>query len=688
MAYNVKYTDSANNPDLIVDDGVINDTTSLSFPGRNTNGYGQIIAENFLHLLENFANTTAPEKPIKGQLWFDSNTGVSQLKVNVDGTPTGWQSAGGLKKGATEPVTEASIVGDLWVDTTRQQLYLFTGSRWILVGPEYSSGTYTGAIPKLIIDTANVTQTVVAIEVLNEIVAIISTTSFTPKSTITGFSYINTGVTLNSNYNKYYGIAEKAEALLVSGVTVPGSSFLRSDTENNTTKQFNVKNAAGVSIGEDSQLRLYVEGTSGVLLHKTSGSHLDIRVNTLGDINTVMRIDSGKRVGINTTNPQEALDVFGNIATSGTLKISDFTESTSPTTGALVVSGGVGIAQDLHIGGTLQIVGEVTTTNNIIPLTTSGANLGSNSKKFNNVYANSLNGTLYGNVIGTVTGNVSGSASTLVSSTTFTIAGDVSSTGFTFNGAGGDKTFQTTISESFVTNKPAITSLVDADELLIYRNDQGLRKITKSNLWSSIPQFPIGSVISYAGTTAPNGWLFCDGSEVKTSDFTELFDTIGYTYGDVNILEGLGTFKLPDLRARNPMGVNTMDNNITVPSKANPNVQIQPGGGATDRVTLIEAQSVGLGAGTDEITIDVDNLPDHEHDLKGNADNQYYAFRNISGTPADTDAISGFGSSASGLGQYLPTSGGILTTTGLNDPINIMNPFLSLNYIIYTGQGA
>ena len=57
-----------------VADGTIDTTTDLRFIGKNYAGYGEVQNENFLHLLENFANTTAPPKSITGQIWFDTST--------------------------------------------------------------------------------------------------------------------------------------------------------------------------------------------------------------------------------------------------------------------------------------------------------------------------------------------------------------------------------------------------------------------------------------------------------------------------------------------------------------------------------------------------------------------------------------------------------------------------------------
>ena len=80
MAYTVNRTNSSASPNqYTVQDGVVNTQTDISFIGKGYAGYGEVIAENFLALLENFSNSSAPAKPITGQLWYDS--GESRLKV-------------------------------------------------------------------------------------------------------------------------------------------------------------------------------------------------------------------------------------------------------------------------------------------------------------------------------------------------------------------------------------------------------------------------------------------------------------------------------------------------------------------------------------------------------------------------------------------------------------------------------
>ena len=83
MAYTVNKSNSSASPNAYtVQDGVVNTQTDLSFVGKGYAGYGELIAENFLHLMENFANTSAPTKPIQGQLWYDS-TANRLMKISL-----------------------------------------------------------------------------------------------------------------------------------------------------------------------------------------------------------------------------------------------------------------------------------------------------------------------------------------------------------------------------------------------------------------------------------------------------------------------------------------------------------------------------------------------------------------------------------------------------------------------------
>ena len=71
-------------------------------------------------------------------------------------------------------------------------------------------------------------------------------------------------------------------------------------------------------------------------------------------------VDSDFNVGIGSTSPDVKLDVGGAVLVTGISTFENTTQSTSSTTGALIVSGGVGIAKSLNVGGNLSVAGTIT----------------------------------------------------------------------------------------------------------------------------------------------------------------------------------------------------------------------------------------------------------------------------------------------------------------------------------------
>ena len=696
MSYEIDRTDKANYGSITVEDQTINQETSLQFIGKNYTGYAKVLAENFLHLLENFAKSTPPTNPLPGQLWYDTNL-VSdppqpQLKV-WDGSA--WTAAGSVKKSISRPLAQNSVIGDLWVDTANQQLYLWSGSNWILVGPQYSDGSLSGPVVDTVYDTSNAPHVIIKFLIKDKIVSIISTVEFAPKSAIEGFTTIKPGFNL-SNYdfnangideNKIWGTAEKADALLVGTVTVPSANFLRSDVISTTNFGVNIRNNAGIAIGSDLTTSLSnTPAGEAILYNKTEGSRILIRVNQAGAPKDVVAV-SNTKVGINNIDPAEALDVNGKVQVSDSLIVSGSTDSTSITTGSIKTAGGLAVTKSVNIGQNLAVSG-TSTVGAVLPKTTVSYDLGSDTKKWRKLYADEVAATtFYGNFTGQFAGSVTGSASRLTSPTEFSIVGDITSNTISFNGQQptGTAIFTTSISQDVVANKTAVTDSLSTDEFLINRSGLGLRKVTKQTILSAVPTMPVGTILPYGGTVPPRGYLFCDGSEQLIASFPELFSILGYTYKPVANLLGLSTFALPDLRGRFALGRDNMNNNTTVASKVD-GTTITTISTNANRVTDVKADTVGQGAGTDTKTIALTNIPDHEHTLKGDAGGQYYAYRNVAGTPGDTNAVSGNGPTGANTGQYLSTSGGVKTSGSLGQPMDVMNPFLTINYIIFTGK--
>ena len=110
------------------------------------------------------------------------------------------------------------------------------------------------------------------------------------------------------------------------------------------------------------------------------------------------------------------------------------------------------------------------------------------------------------------------------------------------------------------------------------------------------------------------------------------------------------------------------------------------GGTDSERIENNIATTVGNVGGKESVIIEKRNLPDHEHDMLGNAGNQYYAVRPGADTPVDDNAISLSLDSGTGGTHGIPTSGGVLSDQLLNRPLDVLNPYLAVNYIIYTGK--
>jgi len=689
MPYIVNFTDKENKLPITVYDNTSSTDTSLVFPGRNVTGYGQTIAENFLALLENFAKDTAPVNPVEGQLWFNTLDGVLQIWDS-----TAWKAASNIQKGGVEPPTASSAVGELWVDTTNQQLYVYSGTRWILVGPTFSTGLRSGPIVEEVIDSDNIARVVLIFYVEDIPVIIFSKDEFTPKISITGFVTIKSGLNITANdiadagaITKIWGTATTAESLIVSGVEVAASKFMRSDTINTTEYGINVRNNQGITIGVDGTFSITNSDTSAKVYNSNPGSSVDLQINKDGIPSTVLRVINNT-VGINVASPDEALHVDGNIKSNGSLVLTDTTISTNFNNGTFRTAGGAAIAKNLLVGDGLKATG-ISEFDTVQPAATDSFDLGTVLKRWNVIRTKTL---VAETIEGVLTGNIVGNSSTstnLKFVTTFKMEGDVTSPSIQFDGQVGglSKTFTTTLTSGLISSKsePSPNVSKPTDYILVYRGSTGLLKESRDVFVGDLA-VPLGGIIPFAGIESPYGYLLCDGSEVEKAKFSDLFDVIGTTYNGSTPLVGVNTFRLPDLRGRFPLGRDNMDNSFTVPNTTGG--YVDAGGGNVDRVAGTAPDNLGDGGGQSANALTVSNLPDHEHNMKGSTGQQYYATRVDSAIPVDTGSLSDKGPTTVGQSQYIPSSGGIKTSGSLGQQFSVMNPFLTLNYIIRSGPAA
>jgi len=179
---------------------------------------------------------------------------------------------------------------------------------------------------------------------------------------------------------------------------------------------------------------------------------------------------------------------------------------------------------------------------------------------------------------------------------------------------------------------------------------------------------PVGSVMCFAGASAPAGWLFCNGSEVLKSDYLDLFNVIQNNYGTAS---DSTKFVLPDLRQRMAIGKSGANN--------------LGGNGGNQSITLTEGQ---MPSHSHTGTTSSSGTHSHTSNATGGLGVTGLAFSNGYDTTTALDTSfnqeinlkSTVALSINDSGSHSHTF--TTNTTGLGSSINIMNPYIVLNYLI------
>ena len=388
---------------VTVPDGSIESgTTDLTFVGKNYAGYGEILNQDLVKLLENFSNSTQPSRPLIGQMWYD----IASKKIKLyDGTR--FKPLQNFDSSVKVPTNSSK--GDLWFNEDEQRLYLFNGIKFLLIGPNESDFSGVALVPSSVTTDNDLTKYILKFNISDAfdtvVPAVVSRDAFTPNTVDTlytqNFNIVKKGITLpgansstgDSTGNDFYfwGTAATALGMVESstGNYHQAEEYLLSSTFTNALANgFSISNDAGILVGSGGVFRF----------HSDSGQN------------------QGKITGVNASS------------------ISFNLQYNSTTTNIITING-----------------------NNIVPSSTVGVNLGVSYQQFNNVYANtvtsvvSYSNTYTGRLVGAVhasngvrvldngtsginatfTGTVYGSVVNKVSNT---VAVDVSGATTVFNG--------------------------------------------------------------------------------------------------------------------------------------------------------------------------------------------------------------------------------------------------------------
>ena len=314
MAYTINKTDGT--VVTTITDGTVDNTTSLQLFGKSFSGFGEGLNENLVKLLENAASTSAPSAPLKGELWFDTST--NQLKV-YDGTS--FKPTGGAKTSSSQPTSPSA--GDLWHDSSNDQLFLYTGSAFLLVGPVFTSGQTLSGFKIETLASSGGNKVVASMYAGNTRVAILSKETFTPSVSQSGFAEIKAGFTLNSTLGAVFeGTNTQATFIDTTSTTngtgnlVAGGNFLRADANDVTTGLIQIDNDSGLVIGSDASndaLTITRSSDNVTIAQKAPDKDIIFSVNDGGSTKTPLTL-TGADGGVDITGD---LTITGNLIISG-----------------------------------------------------------------------------------------------------------------------------------------------------------------------------------------------------------------------------------------------------------------------------------------------------------------------------------------------------------------------------------
>ena len=571
--------------------------TSLALFGQNAPLYGEGVNENFIHLLENFANATPPLAPIEGQLWFSNSDNMLRIYSSINSNLPTWTTVSSVvvADDVSSVLSFTPQEGSLWLkptlsvldvnydpDLPNEQLFIYTNNDgWVHIGRNYVTLNGDQAINgnKIFTGNVNVNGTLTSTNTLTtnatvsntltanivNISGLVTSTNITNSGTVT-----SQNITVANNVtaqNLTASVATTTNILIVNSsasitgaLTVTGNINLNGATTStvvfSTTGSININGNANIlgttTLGAKTLGATTVNGDLTI-----SGSHI-IWANGI-DV-------AGNKI-TNVGTPTTNLDAVNKIYTDSTFICRDSSLGSGANTMTAVLS--------LANPGQSSILGSPADNNAATVryvkdsvsayVGKSGGNI-TGTLVINNGSSVCLNLTgnavINGSINSVVNITASGSIVTpnLTCNNSLSIlngatisCGNNPITNVTMNSVPNNSdvaTVEYVISKAAPTATEAtagIAKIASTSKSLAGSNDTDfITPLKLAQYVSSLSVIPAGTVNAFAGSTIPAGWLECNGSAVSRTGLTaNLFSAIGITYGPG---DGINTFNLPDLR--------------------------------------------------------------------------------------------------------------------------------------------
>lgn len=313
MAYQINKTDGT--IVATVADGQIDDrSTDITLIGKNYSGFGEIFNENLVKILENFAESTQPDHPLRGQIWFDSSESKLKVYNGVSFVPVSSATIS-----STQPSTLA--IGDLWYDDVGEQIFFFDGASAILLAPAYSSSqSLSGLRVDTILDTLNQTRVITSLYNNGILLGIFAKDSFTPKVAIIGYTgSIAPGFNVGTLANfKIRATCTNSDSL--GGA--PATTYVRADTANAINGQLQITVDAGLIVGSANNGSLFVTDGNVNLANASTNKNITLSVNRADTQENAIVINSNARtIGLYPTITSSTVNLGGDLVVNGNLTV-------------------------------------------------------------------------------------------------------------------------------------------------------------------------------------------------------------------------------------------------------------------------------------------------------------------------------------------------------------------------------